>query len=260
MRVMLNSTQDGKGHPIVLLHGMAGSLRYWNPVIPLLSERHRVIALDLLGFGQSPKPKTDYTADNHVREICRSLDALAVDEPVTLVGHSMGGLIALRLAVRQPERVHRLVLISMPLYRNPEEAKAAITGGRPLLRWIYYGLSSRMLCFLWCRLLRPLSRRVAPLYLRRLHRAAAEDSVLHTWRSYDSSRRNVLEEMRVEEELAALRVPAILLYGVMDDPVTLHNLSHLRGSSNVEVLIREGGHDLPLGQPELVARLVTDQP
>lgn len=115
------ATWDGDGPPMLLVHGLGGSHMNWCAVAPRLAERHRVWALDLPGFGRS-RPLAGRTT---VRELqaatVRCLEALA-DEPVILVGNSMGGMISMLVAERHPEKVAALVLVdaAMPApWRDP---------------------------------------------------------------------------------------------------------------------------------------------
>jgi pimeloyl-ACP methyl ester carboxylesterase len=95
----------GQGEPVVLVHGLSGSWRWWLPVLQPLAERRRVHLLDLprLGMGLPARELTGWLG--------RWLDAAAI-ENVDLIGHSLGGLIAAELAAEQPGRVDRLVLVS----------------------------------------------------------------------------------------------------------------------------------------------------
>ena len=94
----------------MLLHGLAGSSRTWKDVMPALAERHDVIAPDLLGHGESAKPLGDYSLGAHASGVRDLLEALDVPS-ATVVGHSLGGGIALQLAYQYPERCDRLVLV-----------------------------------------------------------------------------------------------------------------------------------------------------
>src|SRR5438876_4017457 len=95
----------GQGEPVVLVHGLAGSWRWWQPVLEPLAERRRVHVLDLPRLG--PRlPAAELTA-----WLGRWLDAASL-ESVDLVGHSLGGLIAAELAAQQPQRARRLALVA----------------------------------------------------------------------------------------------------------------------------------------------------
>lgn len=146
---------------IVLLHGMLSSADYWTDVATRISGR-RVLALDLLGFGSSPRPRwSDYTYDDHGGAIVAALEASKVRGPITLVGHSMGALIALRLAAERPEVVRSLVLTGMPIFESKRVARAVL-GRLWIGRRLLYGTTSRAFCSVWCQRLKPISRRMAP--------------------------------------------------------------------------------------------------
>lgn len=103
---MLGFDDTGDGPPIVLVHGLATTRLIWRRVVPLLDER-RVVALDVPGFGASPPAGPGFLLEDVAAAI---LDGLPRCEPFDLVGHSMGGAIALTMASLAPERVRRLVL------------------------------------------------------------------------------------------------------------------------------------------------------
>ena len=100
----------GEGEPILLIHGLAGSSRTWDDVIPRLSEHYDVIAPDLLGHGESAKPLGDYSLGAFASGVRDMLSVLGVPS-VTIVGHSFGGGIAMQLAYQHPHLVDRLVLV-----------------------------------------------------------------------------------------------------------------------------------------------------
>jgi pimeloyl-ACP methyl ester carboxylesterase len=102
--------QAGEGPVLVLLHGITSSSRSWHGVIPRLAETHTVIAPDLLGHGESAKPQGDYSLGAYASGV-RDLLAALGHERATVVGHSLGGGIAMQLAYQFPERVERLVLV-----------------------------------------------------------------------------------------------------------------------------------------------------
>lgn len=103
--------EAGRGEVVLLLHGMAGSSDTWQDVIPPLAARYRVIAPDLLGHGRSDKPRTDYSLGAFAAGLRDLLDELGINR-VTLVGHSLGGGIAMQFLYQHPEYCRRLVLIS----------------------------------------------------------------------------------------------------------------------------------------------------
>ena len=101
----------GWGPAILLIHGIAGSSETWAPVIEPLAQKYTVIAPDLIGHGDSAKPRGDYSLGAYASGIRDLLQAIG-HERVTVVGHSLGGGIAMQLAYQFPERCDRLVLVS----------------------------------------------------------------------------------------------------------------------------------------------------
>lgn len=102
---------EGSGEPILLLHGIAGSSQTWRSVIRPLSRKHRVVAPDLLGHGNSTKPRTDYSLGALSVLVRDILDQLGITR-ATVVGHSLGGGVAMQFVYQHPEYVARLVLIA----------------------------------------------------------------------------------------------------------------------------------------------------
>jgi pimeloyl-ACP methyl ester carboxylesterase len=101
----------GQGPVLLLLHGIANSSETWEPVADALAERYTLIAPDLLGHGASATPRGDYSLGAHASGARDLLTALGHDH-VTVVGHSLGGGIAMQFAYQFPERCERLVLVS----------------------------------------------------------------------------------------------------------------------------------------------------
>jgi pimeloyl-ACP methyl ester carboxylesterase len=101
----------GSGPAVVLVHGLAGSSTTWQEVMPALADHFTVLAPDLLGHGDSAKPRGDYSLGAHASGLRDLMVALGI-ERATFVGHSLGGGVALQLAYQFPERCERLVLVA----------------------------------------------------------------------------------------------------------------------------------------------------
>ncbi|WP_300667658.1 alpha/beta hydrolase [Desulfoluna sp.] len=101
--------EAGDGPPLVLIHGWSCSGFFWKPMIPLLQSTCRVLAPDLPGHGLSSKDEASYLPELQAKRLLEWLTAIGVDR-FTVVGHSMGGEIAARMALAAPERVEKLVL------------------------------------------------------------------------------------------------------------------------------------------------------
>jgi len=111
----LHYVDAGSGSVVVLLHGLADDVGVWESVIPALAAKHRVIALDQVGFGRSDKPLLDYRAATFVDFLDGFLNELKIDR-ASLVGNSLGGWIAADFALAHPERIERLVLCNAAGY------------------------------------------------------------------------------------------------------------------------------------------------
>src|ERR687884_1657913 len=101
----------GSGPPVVLIHGMVNSSRHWEQVALRLADRYTVIAPDLIGHGDSAAVRGDYSLGAHAAAIRDLLAALGIDR-ATIVGHSLGGGVAMQFFYQFPQRVDRLALVS----------------------------------------------------------------------------------------------------------------------------------------------------
>jgi pimeloyl-ACP methyl ester carboxylesterase len=111
----LSTLAAGVGEPVLCLHGLGGTKASFLPTVAALADRHRVIAVDLPGFGDSDKPlSAPYDAPYFARSATGLLDSLGIDR-AHLIGNSMGGRVALEVGLLAPERVNRLVLLSSAL-------------------------------------------------------------------------------------------------------------------------------------------------
>jgi pimeloyl-ACP methyl ester carboxylesterase len=112
--------------PLVFVHGLSGSWPNWLEQLPLFAAQHRVITLDLPGFGHSPMPPERLSIAGYARLLDQLLDQLGIDA-AAVVGNSMGGFIGAELAISFPQRVERLVLISaagISTHAHPGSARA----------------------------------------------------------------------------------------------------------------------------------------
>ena len=125
----------GSGPPVVLIHGMVNSSRHWEQVAMRLADVHTVVAPDLIGHGDSATPRGDYSLGAHAASIRDLLTGIGIDK-ATIVGHSLGGGVAMQFFYQFPQRTERLALVSSgglgrevsPLLRT-----AALPGVSPLL-------------------------------------------------------------------------------------------------------------------------------
>jgi pimeloyl-ACP methyl ester carboxylesterase len=122
MTTRLHVVRCGHGAPIVFLHGMGTSSSTWSRCMELLEDRFTVVAPDLLGHGESPVPDdpAEYTRDRALDDVDDILAELSDDLPAVLVGHSLGGYLALAYAATRPGAVRGVVVLNTgPGYRDP---------------------------------------------------------------------------------------------------------------------------------------------
>ena len=112
----------GKGSPLVLLHGYPLDHQLWDQVVPLLEATFDLILPDLRGFGESTTVNTPYTMDDYASDIAGLLDNLGIQK-AAIVGHSMGGYVALAFARLYPQRVSALGLVSTQALADPADRK-----------------------------------------------------------------------------------------------------------------------------------------
>src|SRR5437764_5763869 len=112
---LARTVDQGSGRTVVLLHGIGRSGAVWQHVVEQLDGKpYRLVAYDLLGFGKSPKPDwAEYNVDDHARAVIASLLQLKPGEPVIIVGHSMGSLVAVRVARLRQDLVQHMVIYEM---------------------------------------------------------------------------------------------------------------------------------------------------
>lgn len=104
----------GRGKPVLFLHGWLGSWRYWMPTMEAISDKYRTYALDLWGFGDSDKSKPRYTLSDYVALVNNFVDNMGIRE-APIVGHALGASVALEYTVRHPDRVKKVMAVSLPM-------------------------------------------------------------------------------------------------------------------------------------------------
>lgn len=137
--VHVHYRERGTGPAVVFIHGFGGSLEHWAGVQPVVAENHRVISVDLKGFGWTSRPEGDYSPAAQAQLVWRVLDKLGVKD-VAIVGHSWGASVALSMAVAQPGRTRRVGLYSAYVYDEqvPGFFRWAQAGGGEVLFSLFY--------------------------------------------------------------------------------------------------------------------------
>lgn len=212
----LHVLEAGTGAPLVLVHGLASSSRYWEPHLRRLGRIHRVVAPDLLGFGQSPRPRgATYTTDEHIAALLAAVER-RVGGPFTLVGHSMGAILALHLATRRPDLVSRLLLFSLPAVGDCAFGHTAEGRMNPYHRATVHTRVGQQFFEGGMRAIRPMWFAVAPRLRRDLPRGAAQDSMRASWVAYWNSLEHVVYGSNVNRLFTETPISSTVVQGVKD--------------------------------------------
>lgn len=234
--------EAGQGSPLLLVHGWPASSFYWQSVIPLLARHHRVIAVDLKGFGRSDKPATGYQITDLAADLAKFLPAVGLDS-ADVCGHSMGGMISYALALQNPERVRRLIAVSAPVHGPSAVFPYLRVGTLPGLRTLAFPLTR----------VRFMNRLVSTLFTAGVPIPAEviEDIAQTTYASALQSQMS-MQTTDLTGRLSAIRHQTLIMYGERDLVITPTQPLMARAriqSSRVEVLAA-CGHCPSVEQPE----------
>lgn len=231
-RYDIHSLEAGStGDPLVLLHGLSGSGRWWERNIEGLAAHHRVLIPDLVGYGRSPLVGRVPTLDAMADLLASWLDVLEI-ERTDVAGHSMGGQVAIHFAVRHPQRLRRLVLVDaagIPRPTTPRHVARFALEIAPLWRWGDPSFLRVIVGDAWTAGPRTLLRSIG--------------HILHD---------------DVRPLLATIQAPTLILWGERDSWVPLsHALELRRGISDSSLVVLRGAAHMPMvDRPEAFNRLV----
>jgi pimeloyl-ACP methyl ester carboxylesterase len=260
----LQVLQEGTaGPPVVLIHGFAGSLRWYDQVAGLLSPSHRVIRVDLLGHGGSDKPSAGYSITDQANALSEALAKLGI-KGATVVGHSLGGTVATALAEQSPDLASKVVIVDQAPDDSFEEGLgfAAQLGELPVIGQAMQRLTD-----------------VAPTSMVRdqYDRAFAPDFNIASGFENPDQVVDDLREMTytafieiqeaesdysdarpLNERLSAAEVPVLVIFGSEDQLYDVEeSVAPFEGITGVQVQILEGsGHSPQVESPEEVASLI----
>ncbi len=258
MDYMLHTVQKGTGTPVVFLHGFETSHKYWDLVVKRLPTKTlQVITPDILGFGLSQKPKDGlYDVDQHAESIVHNVLA-DLEGPVVLVGHSMGAMIATRIAKTHPELVSRLVLVNMPTFTDKKQAQKMILGTQSIFHKAYVSPLGRAVHA-------GLGTRIGKKVPRFLHGSKpnmadiADEYFTHTRASFLRSLRNTIIGYQPLSDLHSLPMPVSVIYSKDDKYYSGSELTSLR-ADKMKVINLAGGHHLPLKQYKFLADYIISE-
>jgi pimeloyl-ACP methyl ester carboxylesterase len=215
-------TGNPRGPVLLFLHGITGSRRYWQKKVRPLGRDHRIIIPDLLGFGLSPKPYLEYTIDvfrDSVRSFVEEIDLAS--RPLFIVGHSLGGLIALEYAARYGSHVRRMILLSLPRFTDPATAHALFWRGSPHYRRL---LNEHSLKETLSQLKRS-GMEITLRYMMRFPWSVLIDSHKFTFKSLTSTLEHCLLNYQVDRILPSVPpIPTLLIHGEQDSVAPLDHV------------------------------------
>lgn len=250
--------EAGKGEPLLLLHGLGGTKQSFLPTVAALAGERRLVAVDLPGFGDSAKPVASYTPSMFCSWIVALLDELGI-ERCHLLGHSLGGRVALELGFRDPDRVEALVLMTPSLAWLRERRWA------PLLRLVRPELG----------LIQPTPKPVADAIVRRLvpgargegPGAAAVDEFMRSYLGargraafYAAARQIYLEDPDAFwKRLRTLAPESLFIWGRRDGLVPSGFVRHVEGAlPSAQHVELDCGHLPQLERPRQTHAAISD--
>ena len=212
----------GEGEPVVLVHGLSGSTRWWARNITALAGKYRVYLVDLPGFGAMRRLRRHFVLAEAASWLAAWMEAVGLGEAY-LVGHSMGGYVCLRLAAQRPEALRRLVLV----------APAGVPAGRSL----FGHLVPLLLAF----------RPASPSFLPVLVYDAMRTGPATLWRAA----RDLLAE-DVREDLRHIDAPTLLIWGERDPlvPPSIGDLLRREIAGSHLLVLENAGHVPMFDRPQ----------
>jgi len=219
----------------ILIHGIGNSAKAWNTLIPLLPKNVRVIGIDLLGFGKSPRPSWGkYDAKSQARSVSATLLKLGIVQPPIIVGHSLGALVAVEVAKRYKFRIKKLILCSPPFYRQTEEKRRLLQRDE-ILKDLYRRAKK------YPQTLESLSPLIVKLKLANSAFDINAGNVGAYFAALESSIVNQTSMIDAEK----LKLPITILYGSLDPVVIGSNIRILaKRNSNIVAKKITTGHEV----------------
>jgi pimeloyl-ACP methyl ester carboxylesterase len=239
----VNLIDAGQGEPVVLIHGLGGSWQNWLENMPHLMESHRVIAIDLPGFGFSEEPREDISISGYAACMDQVFEQLEIDS-ATVVGNSMGGFVGADMALAFPQRVRRLALVSAAILWNerrrarPLVTLSRVTGAYTAVfmnRWEIAATRPRVREAILSQVVRRpanLSPELAYEIMRRAGSPAAFGEALEA-----------LFDYRLRDHLHEIAAPTLVVWGTHDLLVPPHHgreMAQVIPDARLEVFERTG--------------------
>lgn len=242
----------GQGHPVVLIHGVGLNKEMWGGQIVGLAPHFQVIAYDMLGHGASPRPALDTGLAGYAGQLRELLEHLQLKR-ATVIGFSMGGLVARAFALHYPECLEGLVILNSVFNRSPEQRAGVIERTQQAAEFGPDANAEAALARWFSREYQAAN----PAQVAAIHQILASNDpqgYLTTYALFAT------QDMYRAEELGSIRVPTLIATGELDPgstPEMARQLAERIPGAQVEVL-KEQRHMMPVESPRLVNRMLLD--
>lgn len=221
---------------ILFIHGIGNNGDAWREVIDRLPKDVRVITIDLLGFGRSPRPKwTTYNAKTQANAVLATYLKLRLTSQVIIVGHSLGSLVAIEIAKRYPLLVDSLILCSPPLYDNQDPKSALLPKSDRLLRKLYQSAQQRPENFV----------RMSAFAMKYKLVNKSFNVTAENVDSYMAALEAAILNQTSYEDAHHLKVPTHIIRGTLDPFIVTRNLKRLTVvNKNITMSTVVAGHEV----------------
>jgi pimeloyl-ACP methyl ester carboxylesterase len=239
----------GRGRPVLLLHGWLNSWAVWRDTIELLGREFRLYAIDFLGFGDSGDQATEFSVDNFTRMVSTFMERMGIVK-APLVGHSMGGTVALNAALQHQEKVVKVAVVGSPIEGRSLSPLLKLAANR---QWIELGQKAPALYHAFQGGFRPFLRGYAHFMGRdggRLGKMLTDDVAKLTLEPFIESI-TTLRETDLRSQLGGLHMPIMGIYGRKDiivDPKQADVLLHYAPAAHI-VSFEKSGHFPMMDEP-----------
>lgn len=228
-------TKKGSGPALVFLHGIGSSSENWDILVQELAPDYTCITIDLLGFGASPKPSwSNYTIEEHVKSIAKTIKKLHLEEPYTLIGHSLGSLLATRYAASRSSEIKQLILVSPPIYLHPTQyrsGKARMTTNAYLKIYKYMRSHKKF------------TLRNAGYIAKLLPNPHVINLDESTWPAFTKTMEHCIENQTAITDIVQIQAPVEVIYGSLDQFIIPENMKILDALENTHVtLVKNADH------------------
>jgi pimeloyl-ACP methyl ester carboxylesterase len=249
--ILSSTVWKGKGETVILLHGIASSKEIWDPLLAQLRPTDKnIIAMDLLGYGRSPKPAwSKYSTQEQAAAALATLKRRRVRGKVTIIGHSMGALVAVHIATLRPKLVKELILYEPPIFADLEDYPAHLKR-----RNLYFKIFERLAA-------NPSGGITLAKALGRLtYNWGSFLKSEETWLPIERGLRNSIMQQSVYKELHDIGVPTAIVHGRLDVVVTRTELKKMyQHNPNISFYMTTANHGLNNISARFLARMIAPE-